>query len=707
MSSNLYNLYINGIYEIAETLVFKHSLLADTVNKGVAELGYPIDYGNLSTWKYYQNMAGIYHVSDMDKISSINANGSPYMQIKLASDTGSIDIDFTTALVDLHTGNIALANEYQYGSYLYKELVSRYPDFEELILGIINPVPITISTQALDGDILYCGGYFRQIVNNTLGKRQYFSKSTYDGYNDKNLIEENEIEVIHEIETGIKSYLDRWHNPDYVQNNNLYIACLIGIIASHLPSMIFNARLKRIHTPQTHSFLVREFFESNGGLDKYTSNLPLKQRLYLYRNLRYLNQRVGKQEVIKKLIDNIATPLRVPLSTYTLRHNLTDVPEELLPNPVIRREILNFRQAGTGRDAVDIGNILRREIPIAKDNAYDIENVELAIENEVQISHNNRLPTKIIDSQMLDLTDTGVFQLSRVIYDLWVYGVFTNKYQGVVYITHPLTGDRISLTPRNALILTIYCYSKGYFNTELQTIPTMKISMHPKSVNTPLVTGFGLLPNAATLTASISDPDIDDTFSSILLGSVYETPIMSTSDQFYREAVKLHKEINRRYALCVSQTNPFTRAKTEYGMSTLYWLNTPVTISTQSYDDWFISTGISISGLSSGSYVNVANEILNQISGNRPNNNQLIREILKSVIGILKHFSSYTTQFISSINNVPALSSAKKGIRSTDPVAKLGDTIKLRPGRFRLKSVTVKPISSIAVNSSNTVIFTE
>ena len=707
MSSNLYNLYISGIYEIAQTLLYKHDLVAQAVNKGVLEKGYTVNYNDRSTWKYYLNMAGLYHQSDKDIISAINGDSSPYMQIKIASDTGSVSVDFTEPLLNPLTGNITIANEYQYGGYLYNELLTRYPDHEELILGILNPVPLAISINAEDGDVLYCGGYKRTLVNDTLGQRISFTKLKVDGLNDKQLIEDNETSIINDIESFIKNYLTRWHNPDYPPHHNLYSAVLTGIIASHIPSVIFNARLKRIHSNETHSFLIREYFESKGRLDKYTANLPLKQRLYLYRNLRSLTHNAGRQESFNAIVNNIATPLRIPLAGYTLRHNLTQVPENILPEPVIRREVINFRQVGTGREAVDIHNLLRREIPIAKDNGYDIDNVELAIEDKVKSSGNNRLPTKIVDSQMLDLSDSGVFPFARVLYDLWVYGVFTNLYTGVIYISNPSTGDRISLTPRNALILAIFCYHKGYTGDDLVNIPAMSVSMIPRSNLTLLTPNYPLLPNSTVLKQSINSDYIDLAFCQSMLGQSYEIPLMTSTNQFYREAVKIHSEIKRRYVMCVKQLDAKARSRTEYGMSTLYWLNMPVVISNQTYVDWFAQTGISIPDLSPESYVNISTEIIRQISGNRPNNSQLIREIQDSVIGLLKHFSSYTTQFISSINNAGTLVTSRRGIRGTNIKEKMADKIRMRSSRFVLRKVDFKAKDATIIPSTMQYQFTE
>ena len=707
MSSNLYKLYIDGIYEIAETLVYKHGLLADKLNQTVFEKGLVVNLNDKTTWKYYQNMAGIYHETDMEEISIINSNGSPYMQIKIASNTGSIDVDFTTALIDPITGNVSIANEYQYGSYLYKELLTRYPDHEELILGILNPIPLTVSIPAMDGDILYCGGYHRRLISDSLGDRSFFEKPNYIGLNDKHLIEDNEIEIIPAIEAYIKNYLERWHNVDYNAHHNLYLGCLVAAIAGQIPSVIFNERLKRIHSNETHSFLIREYLESNGRLSQYIPALPLKQTLYLYRNLNYLMRYVGKQEAFDALVDNIATPCRVPLAGYTLRHNLTRVPEELLPTAVIRRETINFRQSGTGRDAVDIHNLLLREVPLARDNEYNLDNVELAIESKVTLSQNNRMPTKIIDSQMLDVSDNHVFNRLRVLYDLWAYSSYADLYTGVLYVSNPLTGDRLSLTPKNALILAIYCLHKGYYNQELTVIPSIRTSMIPRSKTILHHPDFHLLPTASELLTTINSPFIDLSYCQQMIGNDYEVPTMNSGEAFVREGVKIHNEIKRRYAMSVSQLDAYARAKTEYGMSTLYWLNIPTPLSSLTYPQWFAQTGISLSGLSNDSYINLATEVIKQALGNLENTNQLLQDLQNAVIGLLRHFSSYTTQFVSSINNTGALITQMKTIRGANIKESFGDRIRMRPARMLLRNVSITPVDQVTISSNTAFEFTE
>ncbi len=664
MSSTLYSLFMENVFKLVETMVVKHHESAQKINEIVLAKGYQVS-DDPSTWKYYLNLAGEYHQSDLDDINIINGGASDYMQIKIASDTGSVNVDFTKTLIDPINGNISIANEYQYGSYYYNELLTKYPDFEELILGILTPIPLSVSINSDDNTILYMGGYYREIITDTFGTRSRFVKQSSDGLQDSNLIEDNETSVIVATESFIINFIEKWHNVDYVKNHNLYVPVLLATLYSKLPGFIVSERLKRAHTPEAHSFLIREYFESNGRLSKYVAELPLKQRLYLYRNLTWLQNNVGARFVFNELVNNVATPCRVPLSRYSLRHNLTHVPEEILPRPTIRREVVNFRQAGSSRDANDINTILIREIPLARDNSYNLANVELEIEEDIKYSQNNRLPTKIVESQMIDYTDLYVYPLSRFLFDMWLYKAANNTYTGAIYVTNPSTGDRLSLTPRNALILALFCYNKGATGNDLVNIPVINAFMVPREVDA-LNSTFPGLPTAIQLKSKLDSDYITLDICQRLLGSLVVDNTINSSDAFYTETVKIYSEFKRRYVMAVKHLDIDARAQMEFGVSQLYWLNLPCSLSSLSYSQWFAQTGISIGELTPSEYLRLADNIVKLAIGNRESSSDKLGRLQNAVIEIIKHFSSYTVQFISSLNDSNGLVYEPKTIRGSN-----------------------------------------
>lgn len=685
MSNTLYQLYLRKVFNLAATMVVKQDAIAQVINYYVRAYGFPVDDYNRNTWKYYMNLAGQYHPLDLYLLNLANKGTSDKMQIKVAGNSGPIDADFTTSLIDPLTGDVSLANEYRYGSEYYQDLVRRYPNHEELILGILNPIPLPISVNAKEGEILYCGGYTKTVVNDTLGQRVLYLKNAVEGREDANLIEDNETNLIPELQHYIDSVLNRWHNPDYEKTDTFYIHSVIGMLYSHMPARILNIRLNNCHTPMVHSYHVEEYLESHGYLGKYCKILPLKQRLFLYRNLNYIEANAGKQSTLNLLIDNLLTPLNVPIAGYTLQHEVKPNPESLLPTVVAVRNHINFKQAGSGDDIFDVDELLKREIPLARENERDILLVGKEIDTQVATANTNYLTTKVLESAMIDNTDKLAFPFSHMLLNLWLYSATQGNYTGTIFVTNPATADKLHLTPINAFILMLYCINKGWTNTELTAIPTITARLIPK------------VATLAELRSVTQRSLVTDDLLNNLIG-VLGTPDLTftSSDNFYNGVKSLHQELMRRYFVYSSVEDIAGRAQAELACSKLYHLEVACPLSTLSYEDWFHDNGIVLDNLEQKQFVSLAFDIIKQATGNRENNNEYLGQLQRALIAILKQFSSYSIQFIRSINNKPPLLIDPKTIR-------YGNIAAYQRARIRLSNtrVGVTSIRNYVTNNSN------
>ena len=140
MLTNYYQLYIDSVFALAETVVIKSSYSAESINKFIA-----IKHGRETvseyphTWKYYLNISGNYHFSDE--------------KMYITSLDTLEQIEFTKENLDLHR---ATYRGYLYGTRLYTELVTQYPLQESLILGILYPADID---KAIAVDPTYAPAY--------------------------------------------------------------------------------------------------------------------------------------------------------------------------------------------------------------------------------------------------------------------------------------------------------------------------------------------------------------------------------------------------------------------------------------------------------------------------------------------------------------------------------------------------------------------
>ena len=130
--------YSEHCFNLIKTLSIKSSIHALLINEGLRDslTDYEIP-SDKTKWKYYLNVSGEYHSSDS------------LMQVT-SLDTREIII-FSKENLEIH---VATADAYRYGSREYYSLVNKYPDKENLILGILNPCDINKAVDSEDGTIL-------------------------------------------------------------------------------------------------------------------------------------------------------------------------------------------------------------------------------------------------------------------------------------------------------------------------------------------------------------------------------------------------------------------------------------------------------------------------------------------------------------------------------------------------------------------------
>lgn len=658
MSSASYELYRKSVFTIAKTLVVKHSEAAAIMNTFLIAKGYYVDANNPSSWKYYLNLAGQYHESDLDEINAINKGVSDYMQIKVASNTGPVSVDFTQSLIDPITGDVGLANEYVYDSFYYRQLLETYPNHETLILGILNPIPLNISTAAEDGDILYIAGYFRNTVTDALGTRTIFLKRDEVGLDDLGLIEEQEYSLIARLESWIKACLTRWHNKDYTLIDDVYFAAMLGVLYLNIPKQIMNIRLQNCNTNEAHSFHIRQYLESHGKLGKYVSALPLRQQMFLYRNVRWLENNAGKQEAFDLLVERLANETNVPLSGYKLIHNLSKMPNEIYPLARLQRDVINFVQVGSVYSQTTITTMLNKMKNGAKENYRDIDSISAVINDKAILSLDNDIPTKIIESDMVDGTDQVAFPLEKVLVNEWFYRASTGEYTGNIFVVNPVTADRLLLTPVDAMILALYCLNYGYTNSKPINIPSLIARNIVR--NTP-PTNASILDNVERL--KISNTLLQDL--SLVLNPTW--PALS-SDSFYRQCVTIQQGLMARYYRCAKEEDFEARAYAEYAMSRYYYteVSCPLTQSGILYTDWLAEHGYSISDLSREDLIQLGLDIVREATGVKIDNSKRLSSLQEAVIEIMKQFSSYNVHYIYQITAPGSLLLMTKTLRGAN-----------------------------------------
>ena len=657
MSKSLLEIYRSNLFSLVKTIVIKCDQSAIATNKWLEELGYVVDWDDRKTWKYYLNLSGNYHQFDHDYLSSTDG----YIPVKVAGNNGPITTAFTKELIVGSSADTGTAAEYAHGSRSYKDLVSKYKLLEPLIMGILYSVDLDLAVNADDWSILHMGGYYAESYK---GNNKLLVYKTRDNDLIVPSIEPQEVNLIPLTQQYITRTMTRWITPEYCHVDNLYLPICIANLAAALPGKIANIRLGNCKTNMAHTFYIEQYLDGYGRLGKHVKNLDLKETLWLYRNVDWLNNNYGKVNTFNSIVDNILTKSNVPLAGYILKHNTASMDKSnLYPTPKMVTDIINFKQVGTGADEYSIRQILDKEIPIARHNSYDIDNVEIRITKESNRSKFKTLPTKVLESRMIDYSDYNPYPLSDMLINNWVYHAANGSYRGTLYVTNPYTNERLQLSPLNAFILMTYCYYKGSLDITLSKLPELYVRMIPKTMGGWVPSNKHLpYPTIKDLEYGVETKRLPKNF----LASMH-TPHdfnfnIRSSDIFYKEVKQVHDLTVSRHYKVIAIEDMLGRAMGQKVLRDFYWDDVVVktTNTNETYDAWLARMSIDLTNLSSAELVDMADKLLIAGTGIESSTENSLRALQKSCIDILKHFSSYTVQFLeSTLISSPGMADAK------------------------------------------------
>lgn len=603
MSGAFYELYRSKVFELAKTMVIKFDPAAHAINKELKLNGHLVDETDKRTWKYYMNLAGQYHSTDT------------MMTITSLDDPGQT-IDFTVANLQ---ANRITREEYRYGSRFYKRLVDTYPDQETLILGIINPVDVDVAVEAADGTIL-----------------QYDAK----------LVEENETNLIPDLEDWIQTFFARWHINDYGLVDELYVASVMGVLFSSLAQQIMNIRLKNCKTQRAHSYHIREYLESNGRLAPFIQYLTKKQALWLYRNIRYIHRNAGTQRTFMKLVENILSERNIPIAEYDIRHNLGSIAEDLHPTLTMRRTAINFSHVGAGSDVRGPDYVLEKEAEITFMDAEQIAHEEERLNELADKYLGNSLPTKVLESSVVDTTGSVAYPLADVLLNHWIYYAGTGDYVSQIRLSNPSTGETFFVSVKDAIVLYIYAIRKGTLSDPGEEISDVipKIAARDIRRSTP--------PTDAQLRDVTGYTYIDQTTIDAALGVTYDFETMTSPEAFYDACRVIQEGMMAHRNIYVRQQHMMSRGIAEGMMASFYEdylveLEDPGT----TFTEWLTAKGIDFTLMQPEDYRTLADSIVQEATGAGVNASKELRNMHQAMIRLMRRLSSYSIQILRTINS--------------------------------------------------------
>ena len=657
-TNNSYQIYVDSVLQLAETIVIKSEAAADALNKYLVE-----NYGDTavnalypSTWKYYLNIAGEYHSTDT------------VMEV-VSMDTLE-KITFSKSNLKTHR---ATARGYAYGTRAYQELLALYPEQGYLIRGILNPVDIDVAIAADDGAILgYPPGY----------------------------IEENEYSLVAKLQTWVNDFMGRHVNDQFTVSDGLYTASWLGVMAMNLPLAILGFRMEACHTNEAHSYHVKAYLASHGGLDRYYDQMTTSQALWLYRNIKYLQNNTGKQENFEWLIEHIMTERLLPLAEFTMRHDVSklqaqatpammtlmaDISAEALstdttttapvlyPDIVFRKTPVNLGYNLTDNDPISLTRILEKEDSFARANPRFREILEPSIQEGMENSLSNVVATKFMESSMIDRSNNTPYTMTDILLNNWLSMSVRGNYRAYIGVTSPKTGARIPLQVKDAFIFYWYAYCRS-FNIEIETIPNVVAMRVPRAV----------LPTVDELMTMVTSNYISRDMASDVLNVMPVIRDVISTEAFYNAALEIFDAAQYQRRYIALQEHMSRRGMMLNLVSRIYTddLCELVDPSANGYKEWFAERNIEIDSWTQAELGLVWVEILKEATGINLITTKSLKDLQKAMVSMLSQLSSYSIQINTDINSSDVRMSDWGMIRLGDIASKMKDEAFLESGVY-------------------------
>ena len=610
MTAKHHRLYLDSTIALARTLVVKSEYSAEQINNQVA-----LRFGtnavnplNKSTWKYYLNVSGEYHPTDtVIKVKSLDT-----MQ----------EIDFTKE--NLVT-NTATARGYMPGTRYYRELLTKYPDQALLINGILFPVDINEAIKAEDFTVL-----------------------SYPPA----LVESNEEDLITNINAWLQVQRKRWYVNEFNITDEHYCASFLLVMYQQLVPLIMTLRRKACKTFQAHSYHVRQYLISHGMLDAYIDQLTQKQRMFFYRNIRYIHRHAGKEDTFQWLTQNVLTERGMPLAQYEAYHKTTDMPEQLVPTVKFRARSLTSIAPPVREDA-STETILAKEITLAPGNAEEAMFSRGFIQDSFAYTELGFQPTKVLESSTIQESTGFARNVQDAALNFWAYAASTGRYSSYVFVTDPATGAELSMPALVAYHYFAYAFYKAH-NLSLDVVPPVVATQVPKWPGT----------SFEDLLKLVNTNDVDE---SIIYGIWNNHPAQLTfpnTDSFY-ESVQVLLDAQTTQSLFVSLPESFMgRGMAQAVYDALYPTYVYENATTgSSIKEYFAPYELVVDGLEPSQWQQLYLSLFTAATGQSLTSVQAKTEIQETMVKIMARLSSYSIQFVSDITSTEMQSVSWQSMR--------------------------------------------
>lgn len=610
MENNAYQIYVDGCINLARSIVVKSTHTAEMVNLSIDTFGNPNNYlkHDPTTWKYYLNICGEYFPDDT--------------RMTVVSLDTLETIVFSKANLAVHR---ATAKAYAFGTTYYKELVSRYPNQEQLIRGILYPARMDEAIDAKDGTIL---AYPSEFV-----------ESTEYGFIDK-------------LQAWIYGFHERWANVQFRNTDNLYEATMLGIMFAQMVPEILNIRLSFCKTYAAHSYHVKQYLSGHSYLEPYLPYLTREQMMFFYRNIKYIEAHAGKNSNFDILMEQLFTKRKLPLAHFKMHHSSENMPEQLKNLVRFRRLPLNTPTNNDGVDYYSLDQVLDLEDQILPGNLKYRDEEEPRIISEMERSLSSVVATKVLESKVVDYKDSEVYTRTDTLLNHWAYLSNRGLYQAYVQFTIPVNGMQISISAKDAFAFYAYAYCRG-LGMKIDYLPRV-VCNHVQRIPKPSIADM------RSVTSLVSDKWLQEVHSNMPSVSA-----MISVASFYEHCNELFIAANGQRKFASAEEGISARAQKHAAYLRL-WSDEVIDLAEypgQSYADWFADRNISVKEYTDANLAEIAREIMTQAIGLELAEVITLEDIQNAMSRMFMQLSSYSIQIAATINDGPVMAAGQNTIR--------------------------------------------
>lgn len=426
--------YIRDTLRLTKSILLKNSNEAKYYNEYVA-LNYPqfpIDVRYRNTWRYYKHLTREYHEVDRP--------------IEIVSKDNGLTIVLNKDNIETHRNT---RRELLKFDLYYKEVVDRYPEQELLIKALIATSP--------------------SIHIDAVIELEDYSIVAYNA----SYIEDNEDDIILTLQHCIVNYKVNKLIPYYSLQDSLFLASQYHVLYYYITTTILGIRLKNAKTMKAHSYHVLNYFSSHHYLDIQYNYLTHKQIMFLYRNLLYLNNHSGRDDVFKLLIHKLFTERNITAVTYEYRQS-NETTEDGLMKYRFRQKPLNDSNLLYSQSDFELEAIRAKEEPLAIGNIKEYLYHEPEIDFKLRNSLYSSELTKDLEIAIIDNTDNVRNKLIPTIVDYWGYLLLVNRMNYIATIVDPVNNSEHTLNTRDLFkLFTIALHVKN--RIRLDIFPTYTV----------------------------------------------------------------------------------------------------------------------------------------------------------------------------------------------------------------------------------------